>query len=172
MLLRELRREDIPILNGWRNDRDVVRTLGANFAFVGPEVDQLWFDAYLKSRDKNVRLAIVDDDGELVGCSYLLGISWIHRSAEFAIMIGAKERWQRGIGGNATRATLAHAFRDLNLNRVWLHVNADNARAIRLYEQAGFRHEGTLRAAAFKDGQYADVQVMAILANEHLPVTS
>lgn len=167
MQLRELDRKDIPALNAWRNDVEVAAGLGAGFAFIGPEVDNAWFDAYLKSRDRNVRLAILDDDGVLVGCVYLLGISWVHRSAEFAIMLGVKERWGRGIGTFATRAALRHAFHDLQLHRVWLHVLRENPRARRLYERAGFRHEGTLRESTFKNGRYADVDVMAVLRSEY-----
>jgi RimJ/RimL family protein N-acetyltransferase len=161
-------REDLPTLNGWRNDREVVDWLGANFAFVGPEVDSAWFDGYLASRDRNVRLALLGDGDELVGCVYLLGISWVHRSAEFAIMIGRKDYRHRGLGTRATRAMLDHAFSDLQLHRVWLHVNHDNERARRMYERIGFQHEGTLRSSAFKNGHYLDVDVMAILDSEYV----
>jgi diamine N-acetyltransferase len=168
MRLRELLREDLPILNQWRNDRDVVDGLGANFVFIGPEVDAAWFSAYLSTRDKNVRLAILGDADEFIGCVYLLGISWVHRSAEFAIMIGRKDYWNRRVGTQATRAMLNHAFQDLQLYRIWLHVLHDNQRARRLYERSGFVCEGTLRHAAFKNGCYVDVDVMAILANEYM----
>jgi len=168
MRLRELMREDMPTLNGWRNDRDVVDGLGTNFAFIGPEVDSAWFDGYLSSRDHNVRLALLGDGDELVGCVYLLGISWVHRSAEFAIMIGRKDHWYRGLGSQATRAMLDHAFRDLQLHRVWLHVNHDNEHARRMYERVGFQHEGMLRSSAFKNGRYLDIDVMAILEGEYL----
>lgn len=166
MRLRELTRGDLPTLNIWRNDPVLVAGLGAGFAFIAPEVDAAWFDAYLKQRDRNVRLAIEDDDGRFVGCAYLLGISWIHRSAEFAIMIGDKDRWGKGLATQATQGTLRHAFDDLQLHRVWLTVNADNDRAKRLYERCGFKHEGTFRSAVFKSGEYIDVHVMAVLAHE------
>jgi RimJ/RimL family protein N-acetyltransferase len=168
MRLREIIRDDLGTLNMWRNDPDVVAGLGANFAFIGPEVDEAWFESYLASRDRNVRLAILDDEDELCGCVYLLGIHWIHRHAEFAIMIGRRDRWGQGIGRKATHAMLDHAFRDLQLHRVWLHVNHDNDRARRLYERMGFVLEGTLRSAVYKSGKYLDVDVMASLASDYL----
>jgi RimJ/RimL family protein N-acetyltransferase len=166
MRLRELIREDLPILNEWRNDREVVDGLGASFAFIGPEVDAAWFNSYLASRDRNIRLAILGDSDELIGCVYLLDICWVSRSAEFAIMIGRKDYWSRGVGSLATRAMLSHAFRDRQLNRVWLNVLRSNERARRLYERVGFMKEGTLRSAAYKNGRYVDVDVMSILACE------
>lgn len=171
MRLRELRRSDLLELNAWRNDRDVVAGLGSHFAFIGPEVDEAWFNAYLASRPSNIRLAIVDDEPgaaeTLIGCIYLLDISWISRSGELALMIGRKDYWNRGVGSRATAAMLEHAFMDLGLHRVWLRVNVDNAPARRVYSRAGFRVEGTLQQASFKEGKYTDVHLMAILASEY-----
>ena len=45
---------------------------------------------------------------------------------------------------------------------------ADNKRAQRSYEKAGFRHEGTLRHGHFVDGRFMDVERMALLRDEWL----
>ena len=50
--------------------------------------------------------------------------------------------------------------------RVGLHVRADNARAIRLYEKLGFQHEGRLRRNIRVDGIAYDSLLMAILLDE------
>src|SRR5947209_6524518 len=113
MKLRELERGDVRVINAWRADREVVDSLSTNFAFVGLDVDEEWFTRYLAQRQNNVRLAIIDDDEAMVGCVYLLDIRWVHRSGEFAILIGRKDRWGRGIGTWATRELLRHAFDDL-----------------------------------------------------------
>ncbi|MGH2343629.1 MAG: GNAT family N-acetyltransferase, partial [Chloroflexota bacterium] len=54
-------------------------------------------------------------------------------------------------------------WRHLNLERVWLHTFKHNERAIRTYAGAGFKREGVLRRAAYIDGQWVDVVVMARL---------
>jgi RimJ/RimL family protein N-acetyltransferase len=59
-----------------------------------------------------------------------------------------------------------HAFDTLNLNRVWLHVGEDNARAMRVYQKVGFRTEGRLRQDIFRDGRYWDSLLMAVLREE------
>jgi RimJ/RimL family protein N-acetyltransferase len=54
----------------------------------------------------------------------------------------------------------------LNLNRACLRVYAENLRAKRAYEKAGFVEEGRLREAVYKHGKYDDVIMMSILHSE------
>jgi RimJ/RimL family protein N-acetyltransferase len=167
IVLRELERADLAALTRWRADYSLVRLLGGSFRHIGSEVDSRWFESYLESRSNNVRLAIcLAETGQIVGVVYLLQIDWINRSAEFSIQIGEPSAQGRGIGEEATRIALRHAFADLNLRRVYLTVLAGNQRAQSLYEKVGFRAEGLFRAAAYKDGQYVDLIPMAILRDE------
>ena len=68
----------------------------------------------------------------------------------------------RGIGERLLRRTLAHAL-EKGIYRVTLEARSDNARAIRLYERVGFRHEGVARAALRFDGRFHDAVQMALL---------
>ena len=165
--LRELDRADLPVLNAWRADRNLVDMLGSPFRYVNAEVDGKWFDAYLANRHRNVRLAICDSTAQqAIGVVYLLDIDWVSRNAEFAIQIGDTSARGLGIGTEATRLALDHAFDDLNLHRVHLTVLASNTHAIALYKKAGFQAEGLQRQAVFKSGRHVDVVPMAILAHE------
>ena len=77
-----------------------------------------------------------------------------------------------GYGTDAIHLLLNFAFKDLNLNRVYLHVFETNERALRFYEKCGFIKEGVLRQAAYIDGHYLNVLVMAILETDWLQVKS
>jgi RimJ/RimL family protein N-acetyltransferase len=57
----------------------------------------------------------------------------------------------------------------LNLNRIFLRVDADNSGGIRAYEKAGFIHEARLRQAGFRDGDYRDELIMSVLRSEWTP---
>ena len=68
----------------------------------------------------------------------------------------------RGLGLRLLDATLEAAF-DASFVRVESDVHADNARAIALYERAGFVREGVTRDAVFVDGDYRDAIAMALI---------
>lgn len=89
-------------------------------------------------------------------------------NAEGWVGIGLGERayWGKGYGTDAMRLLLRYAFHELNLERVSLEAFAYNARAIRSYEKAGFRHEGLQRAAMRREGKRLDVVSMGILRTE------
>jgi putative acetyltransferase len=66
-----------------------------------------------------------------------------------------------GIGTVLLTALLDVADNWLNLSRLSLHVFADNAPALALYERYGFVREGTARHDGFRAGAYADATIMA-----------
>lgn len=166
--LRELSTSDLEIINSWRNDPELVGQLEAPFRFINQETDNEWFNGYMHSRDKNVRCAICESENQnaIIGSIGLLNIDSISRKADFYLMIGSKEHQGKGIGFQATRLMLNHAFINLNLNRVQLTVLENNSRARHLYEKVGFIFEGIQRQAVYKNGNYIGLVIMGILRSE------
>ncbi|OWK23790.1 acetyltransferase [Rhizobium yanglingense] len=70
----------------------------------------------------------------------------------------------QGLGLRLMETTLKQA-REYDIIRVELSVHADNARAIRLYEKAGFVSEGVSKDAVHIDGRYLDVVNMALISS-------
>lgn len=167
--LRELEREDIPAINSWRSDKDLIESLGATFRYINKEVDYNWFDNYLANRGNNIRCSILNEADQLIGLVSLTNIDRLNQSAFFHIMIGKSSKRSKGIGSYATNEILNHALYDMNMNRVELSVLASNERAIALYEKVGFKKEGVERQAVFKNGRFADMVSMAILKDEFSP---
>lgn len=161
--LREITGTDVPLINKWRRDREIADSLGGTFRFSNVESDTEWFAAYGRSRDRNVRLGIVlRESDQLIGVAYILGIDWVNRSAEYGSFIGAKEHQGKGYGSAAQRMALEHAFMDLNLHRMYCTALADNARALHMHEKNGFKREGLMPDAAFKNGSYKDVVLLGM----------
>lgn len=125
--------------------------------------------AYCASRadqTDRITLAITDcDTGGWLGEIVLMDHDAPNRSASLRIALVAGAQ-NRGVGTEAVRLVLAHAFGPLRLHRVSLDVYAFNERAIHVYEKVGFRHEGRLRDALWWDGTPHDALLMAALATE------
>ncbi|AMW33175.1 Protein N-acetyltransferase, RimJ/RimL family [Fervidobacterium changbaicum] len=114
----------------------------------------------------------IEAGDNLIGSAGLMGIDWVARSAEYGIAIFDPNYWNKGIGTEVTQMMLRYAFEYLNLNRVWLRVFENNQRAIRVYEKCGFIQEGRMRQARYLKGQYFDVIIMSILADEYWRIKS
>ena len=116
-------------------------------------------------QDDRLDLAVIDRaTGEYAGEVVLNELDRANRSCNFRIALRSTFQ-DRGLGSEATRLILAHAFA-ISLHRVGLEVYAFNPRARRVYERAGFVHEGTRRDALLWDGQWTDAIVMSILETD------
>ena len=163
--LAPFRQEDSAILYGWLSDRSY-RLESGGFGFVSRQQHDAWFEGIQKSSDGAVALAVRrTEDEKLVGLVQLVNINRTYRNAELRIRL-APTLGGKGYGTQATRLLCEHAFKDINLHRVYLYVRASNGRAVRCYEKVGFQQEGCLRQHCFVDGDYDDFTVMGLLASE------
>lgn len=165
--LRELDRKDLPIINKWRNDEELIELLGAPFRYINIEVDEQWFDNYMSNRSSTVRCAIVDSKDVIIGLISLTSINSINQSAQLHIMIGDCENQGKGIGTIAIKGMVEHAFNNLNLHRIELLVLESNKRAQRVYEKVGFKREGIKRKAVYKSSRFIDLYLYAILREDY-----
>ena len=165
MRLREIEREDVERINGWRHDPDVADWLGGPFHYVARSVDEAWYENYLRQRADQVRLAVIVDEKH-VGVANLTSIHAVNRTAEYSCLIGDPSARGRGLGTEITRRVVRHAFEDLNLNRIYSYILADNEPSLRMCRNAGMKVEGTLRQAAFKNGRLRDLQLLAVIREE------
>jgi RimJ/RimL family protein N-acetyltransferase len=169
LYLRPAEREDLPHFVRWFADAEVARHLALRAPF-SLAMEEKWLDGMIERQGKSDYhfVACLVDDGRPIGTVGLHGLDLENGSAEFGISIGEKGEWNRGYGTEALHAICDFGFGSLRLERIELHVYEDNARAVRSYEKAGFRHEGRLRRAHFGEGRHSDVMVMSLLRDEWL----
>jgi RimJ/RimL family protein N-acetyltransferase len=169
--LRGNERSDLPKFVEWLNDPDVRRTLSMSMP-ISQAAEEQWFENMLKrpSEEQSLGIEIKDGDGwRLIGNCSIFDIKWRARSAEVGLFIGDKSCWNKGYGTEVMRLLLRHGFETLNLNRIFLRVDAANLGGIRAYEKAGFVHEGRFRQGTFQGGEYRDMLFMSVLRSEWTP---
>jgi RimJ/RimL family protein N-acetyltransferase len=165
-LLRKLEPEDASGLYRYRNDPEVVQGLGGFSYGYSRQAIKEWIELREKISSDIVWAIAKPETNACLGHVGLYRIDHRVRACEFAILIGDRTQWGKGIGRQATAAVLAYGFDELNMNRIELSVLASNARAVRLYEGLGFLREGIKRQAQYRGGEYLDVILMALLRSD------
>ncbi len=154
--LRLLERADAPLLAGYLSDPALRQSLGLGRPPSVAEEQEL-IDRIRASRD-DVVLGIVRREGDrLLGVAGLHGIQDPSRQAQLGIFIGDPGEWGKGFATAATSLLVGYGFATLNLDRIWLRVDEQNRRAIRVYEKVGFREE---------EGRPCGVITMALLRRD------
>jgi len=185
--LGPLRRALVPQMTQWINDLAVARGLGPIRGPITYETELAWFErasaddaathftiyapASRATGEPVHELPTSEDDPPgpawlPIGTTALERIDPRNRTAEFGIMIGARDAWGRGYGTETTRLMLDYAFTALGLHSVMLRVHEYNAAGAAAYHKAGFREFGRRREAHWMGGRFWDVIYMECLASQ------
>lgn len=157
-LLRAVQVPDLELLDG----------ADAPFLDFGPRAPRTKVPA--AGLDDSGALAVTEDEGRILGGF----VSWhwtqwgpnaASRCPNIGIWIRASARG-RGIGRQAQRQLAELFFRHTAVNRVEAHTDIENVAEQRALEAAGFRREGLVRGAQWRDGAYRDGYLYAITRSD------
>jgi len=167
--LRAIDMTDLDRYVEWINDPEVTQFIGASIPVMARLAEAEFVERHAKRNFSfgDFTFAIETLAGRHIGSISIHEANAMHRKAVLGIMIGDKTCWDRGYGTDAIRTLLAYMFDEMNLHRVGLTVNADNARGIACYRKCGFVEEGRLRDDRFTGGAYHDTLVMSVLEPEY-----
>ena len=161
--LRAIEESDLEWVNGHFWNPNVTRFL--EIVWPEPVEGTRAFVERTRTSQDSLTLLIETLAGERAGVCGLAAVQGRMRAADFGIWLD-EQFWSRGLGTDAARTICRFGFREMNLQRIELHVYDFNGRGIRAYEKVGFREEGRLRRDQFVDGHPVDVVVMGLLAGE------
>ena len=131
---------DIRASYKWRNKKSIwAKTVGeGNFKLrkvtLKDEVE--WFKKIKKNKNRK-NLSIFLENNKLIGNIYFTNI--LNKKAEFHIVIGNKNYWNRGLGYKSTKLSLTYASVNFNINKFYLFVKKNNKYATLLYKKIGFK---------------------------------
>jgi RimJ/RimL family protein N-acetyltransferase len=165
--LRALTKSDIQKTLKWHNN-EIIKELYAGHPFpVNWELEEKWYEKILTSNFPTTVFGIeIIENSLLIGISVLKNIDLMNGKAEYAIFLGDENVRAKGFAKEATLLTLEFGFGKMRLERIYLFVLEENINAIILYERCGFVKEGLIRKSAFRNFEYKNEMLMAILKDE------
>lgn len=119
----------------------------------------------IRGEDHNEIFVAVDDarPGELAGVLFVLGEVRRRLRHTISPMVAIRQAYAgQGIASRLF-AAMDEWARAHKIHRIYLHVQADNHRAVALYHRLGYHVEGFHRHAVLLDGQWVDDYTMAKL---------
>jgi diamine N-acetyltransferase len=178
--LRPLEREDLRFVHSIDNNASVMRYWFEEPFETFAELSALYEEHI---HDQRERRFVVEMPGTMVGLAQdaevkpvlnikvglveLVEIDHVHRRAEFQIIV-APEHQGKGIASRATRLAMDYGFSVLNLYKIYLIVDKENEKALKIYTKCGFQVEGELIHEFFINGKYRDVTRMCLFQHDYL----
>ena len=107
------------------------------------------------------------DDPEPVG---VVAFPWVRDSTKIGSLMYwvAPEHQGQGYVTEGTELFLDYVFRECGFRKVNARVNASNAASAAVLENLGFEREGTRRSESIVDGDWDDMHMYGLLAEEWL----
>jgi aminoglycoside 6'-N-acetyltransferase len=133
-----------------------------------PEVERWWRRTeWERVAEKDAAVFTIVLHGDVVGCiQYAEETDPDYRSVAVDIFVSAAVHG-RGVGSDAMRTLIAWLIDVRGHHRLTVDRAVANARAVRVYEQLGFRPVGVLRRyERVADGIWRDALLMELLAEE------
>ena len=165
IILREVGEEDLNLIIKWRNDPEILRWL-FSYLPLRKVKQREWYEKYLNDCTQQTFIIELKEEETPIGTVGLTDIDYKNQRADLTIIIGEKDYWGRELGEEALNLLVKFAFNEMNLRKIKALVFSDNDKAIKLYEECGFKEEGILKEEIFEEGKFKDVVVMSILRRE------
>lgn len=160
VILRAMEPEDLDMMYGIENDREVWDVTDTNLPYSHQHLRDFMIsatnDIYI---DKQVRLIITNAEDDFIGIIDLFDFNPQHQRAELGIVI-CKPFRDLGYGLAALEQLLDHAHSVLHLHQVVAIVRTDNVYSVRLLERAGFEHDTELKDWIFDGDKYHNAFLM------------
>ncbi len=162
--LRKWKKSDADSVGFYANNKKIADKLRDVFTHPYSKADaEYYIDLCLSTNEDKDLFFAIDVDGKAVGSIGVFKKEDVYRkSAEIGYWLG-EEYWGNGIISDAVKQVCEIAFEKLDVVRIFAEPYAHNAGSRRVLEKAGFKLEGTLAKSVFKNDEYFDSCIYALL---------
>lgn len=162
--LRALEPTDLETLYRWENDT----ALWAVSDTIAPySREALWH--YLQNytgdlyAQRQLRLMVtLTEDGTPAGTVDFLNFDPLNNRAELGLFIATEFRG-KGLGRQALDLLTSYARRHIGLRQLYVYIAIDNEVCLKLFEDYGYRHVGTLQSWVKRGNTYRDVALLQMV---------
>lgn len=167
VILRAIKREDLPTLNEWANDPEIQRLLGG-WHFPTSMADQESWFATLSCQSIDQRFAVETDKLGLIGTANLVSVDWKNRTAFHGVMIGPRSAKGNGLGVDTIMAIERYAFDELGLRRLDSEIIEYNEVSLHTHVQkCGWEVEGRKQGWYYRSGRTWDKIIIGITEKQY-----
>ena len=167
--LRPVLKKDTQFALASINDPNVRPNLAFSFLPTMEVNQEEWIERMAKNRETDITFAIEVSE-KLIGFMGLHEIKWKDRLAKTGAMIKELEHRGKGYGTRAKMLLLHYAFNECNLRKITSGALAHNFASINFNKKCGYKIEGCLKKHAFVNGQYVDIVISAVFAEDFFPL--
>jgi len=144
--LREKKFSDVRNDYRWQADPELAKLDAAQVLVTSFSLYLLdYASALRRSLSNRYPLAIETLDGKHIGNCTCYDIDEKKSEAQFGILIGHRDYWDKGYGADAVNTLVDHVFRTTRINRLYLKTLDWNLRAQKCFAKCGFIPFGHLR---------------------------
>lgn len=169
IFLRGLELNDALVINKWRNNSEIQKLVSTSFKYVSLEIEKEWVKSKMMDNRKDIYLAIClnDETKQMVGYVSVNDINYINRTAEGGGIV-IDPIYQDGIVRYEVGLLIRElVFDHLNINRYEGKCLCEHTTSRIIMEATGYKLEGVLRSAVYKDGKYHDQCVYSLLRSDY-----
>ena len=159
------------------DDLELLGRFAGDPTFVGPfqwhghrsfnDLRRRWEDDEFLTRDPHYLVVAIDNDVAVGWTMWRDPQLFGHPGSAWEIgLIIAPDQRGRGLGSAAHTCVVHYLFESTAVHRLIAHTDVDNLAERRCLDRSGFRCDGILRQAAFRDGRWRDVATYSLPRDE------
>jgi RimJ/RimL family protein N-acetyltransferase len=146
--------EHIMIVREWINDEDITYGMGRRFP-VNRIAQIKWFNNVSQDKTKK-KLIIVDGGCREVGMVSIFNLDHKNQKTEIGVFINRDDQG-KGYAKESLKMLVDFVFNELNIHKIYAHINSLNTSSLQLFKRIGFELESRDIDSVYQNGEFVDI---------------